>query len=267
MSNLIPQNVTGTLQIKSMEDLSRLSVMLSKSGYFTDSKEAAQAGVKVLAGLEMGFGAVASMTGIHIIKGKPTIGANLMAAAVKRSGKYNYRITTHDGKVCTVVFYENGEVIGESSFSLEDAQKAGVANGDNWRKFPRNMLFSRALSNGVRWYCPDVLLGVCVYTLEEMGAQVDEEGNAVNVEIIQQPKLVEKRIEIEPTISTNAYDRNLLNAEIESIIKHKNIAIDAAKGILFELFHVRSRQFLKDEQLAQFLDYLKSRNCELIQVV
>ncbi|MHC5824193.1 MAG: hypothetical protein ACYT04_52255, partial [Nostoc sp.] len=55
-------------------------------------------------------------------------------------------------------------------------------------------------------------------------------------------------------------DRNLLNAEIDSIIKRKNISIDAAKGILFELFKVRGRQLLADEQLAQFLDYLKSSN-------
>ncbi|MBO3463964.1 ATP-binding protein [Aetokthonos hydrillicola Thurmond2011] len=56
------------------------------------------------------------------------------------------------------------------------------------------------------------------------------------------------------------YDRNLLNAEIESIIKRRNIPLEQAKTVLFELFNVRSRQQLTDEQLAQFLDYLKSSN-------
>lgn len=56
------------------------------------------------------------------------------------------------------------------------------------------------------------------------------------------------------------YDRSLLNAEIESVIKRKNISIDAAKNVLFELFQVRGRQLLSDEQLAQFLNYLKSSN-------
>jgi hypothetical protein len=55
-------------------------------------------------------------------------------------------------------------------------------------------------------------------------------------------------------------DRTTINAEIESVIKRKNISIDAAKGILFELFQVRGRQLLNDEQLAQFLDYLKTSN-------
>ena len=57
-----------------------------------------------------------------------------------------------------------------------------------------------------------------------------------------------------------AYDRNLLNAEIESIMKRKNIEVEQAKNTLLELFNVRSRQHLTDEQLAQFLDYLKSGN-------
>jgi hypothetical protein len=61
----------------------------------------------------------------------------------------------------------------------------------------------------------------------------------------------------EYAVNSTGYDRTLLNAEIESIIKRKNISMDAAKRVLFELFQVRSRQHLEDEQLAKFLDYLK----------
>jgi len=48
--------------------------------------------------------AFASMTGIYIIKGKPAIGANPMAAAVKRSGKYNYRVIEHTDQSCKIAF-------------------------------------------------------------------------------------------------------------------------------------------------------------------
>jgi hypothetical protein len=41
------------------------------------------------------------------------------------------------------------------------------------------MLFARAMSNGVRWYCPDVTNGNAVYTPEELGAEVDEDGNVI----------------------------------------------------------------------------------------
>lgn len=63
----------------------------------------------------------------------------------------------------------------------------------------------------------------------------------------------------ENTLPVDAnYDRNLLNAEIESLLKRKNISVQQAQDALFELFKVRSRQHLSDKQLAEFLDYLKS---------
>jgi len=73
----------NAMPIRSMDDLARLSDMFARSGYFTDAREAAQIGVKILAGREMGFGPFASVNGVHVIQGKPAMGANLMAAAVK----------------------------------------------------------------------------------------------------------------------------------------------------------------------------------------
>ena len=166
--------------VRNIDDLARVSKLLADSGYFTDARDAAQCGVKVLAGLEMGIGAFSSMAGIHVIKGKPSIGAGLMAAAVKRSGKYNYRVTKHTASECVIDFFERGEACGTSSFSMDDAKAAGLVNNDNWKRAPRNMLFARALSNGVRWYAPDVF-DVSTYVPEELGADVDDEGNVVRV--------------------------------------------------------------------------------------
>ena len=166
--------------VRNIDDLARVSKLLADSGYFTDARDAAQCGVKVLAGLEMGIGAFSSMAGIHVIKGKPSIGAGLMAAAVKRCGKYNYRVTKHTASECVIDFFERGEPCGTSSFSMDDAKAAGLVNNDNWKRAPRNMLFARALSNGVRWYAPDVF-DVSTYVPEELGADVDDEGNVVRV--------------------------------------------------------------------------------------
>jgi hypothetical protein len=136
----------------------------AESGMFPDIKSAAQAIVKIQAGAELGMAPFAAMSGIHIISGKPTIGAGVMAAMVKASGKYNYRVTEQTDKVCSIDYYEGAEMIGTSTFTIEDAKKAGTKNTD---KFPRNMLFARAMSNGVKWYTPDVFAGP-VYVPEEM---------------------------------------------------------------------------------------------------
>ena len=168
--------------IRSMADAERAATAMARSGYFQDARDAAQAMVKILAGQEMGFGPFASMTGVYIIQGRPAIGANLMAAAVKRSGRYDYRVTEMTTERCAVTFYQDGKPIGESVFTIEDARKAGTKNVD---KFARNMLFARAISNGVRWYCPDVFAGAPAYTPEELGAEVDGEGNVIDAPVVQ----------------------------------------------------------------------------------
>ena len=149
-------------------DLFRLGEVLAQSGYFQDARQAAQAIVKVMAGRELGFGPIASMTGIHIIQGRPAIGADLMAKAVKRSGRYNYRVTELTDDACSIDFFEkSGDAwrpIGSSRFTRQDAAKAKTKNLD---AFPRNMLFARAMSNGVKWFCPDAL-GLTTYTPEEL---------------------------------------------------------------------------------------------------
>ena len=175
---------TGAPAISNMDDLNRIADMLSKSGYFDDAKGAAQCGVKVLAGMEMGIPAFSAMAGIHIVKGKPTVGANLMAAKLKASDKYDYRVKQLDDNGCTIAFYQGGEEIGVSTFTKQDAAKAGT---QNMQKFGRNMMFARAMSNGVKWFTPDIFLAP-VYTPEELGVPVDGEGNVLQAEIIEPEK-------------------------------------------------------------------------------
>jgi hypothetical protein len=148
---------------------------------FPDIKSAAQAIVKIQAGSEIGIPPFASMSGIHIIQGKPTIGAGVMAAMVKGSNKYDYRVIESSELICSIDFFQGKEKIGNSTFTIADAKKAGTKNLD---KFPKNMLFARAMSNGVKWYTPDVFAGP-VYVPEEMEAPiVTEEVKAEVIEVV-----------------------------------------------------------------------------------
>ena len=161
----------------SLTEIMSIGKAFAESGMFPDIKTAAQAVVKIQAGSEMGIPPFAAMSGIHIIQGKPTVGAGLMAANVKGSGKYDYRVIESTEKVCSIDFYQGKEKIGNSTFTIDDARKAGTKNLD---KFPKNMLFARAISNGVKWYTPDVFSGP-VYVPEEMN-QITED--VPHVEII-----------------------------------------------------------------------------------
>lgn len=172
--------------IRSKEDelsnLQRLGNILAASGYFSDAREMAQAAVKVMAGQELGLPPIASMMGINIIKGKVALGAHLIASRVKAHG-YDIRFKSHTNDGCVLEFLsklEGGKrsPIGESSFTEADAKAAGIFS-DMYRKYPKNMYFSRAVSNGAKWYTPEVFGGAPVYTPEELGAEVDGNGEIV----------------------------------------------------------------------------------------
>lgn len=152
------------ITIMPVNDIMSMAKVFAESGMFTDAKAMGQAFVKIQAGQEIGVPPFAAMSGIHIIQGKPTLGAGLIASTVKGSGKYDYKVLTLNEKLCSLDFYQGNEKIGNSSFTIEDAKKALTKNID---KFPKNMLFARAISNGVKWYCPDVFSGP-VYVPEEM---------------------------------------------------------------------------------------------------
>lgn len=184
--------------IHSVDDLGRIGKMMAISGYFQDARDAAQASVKIMAGMEMGFGPFASMTGIYIIKGNPSVGANLMASAVKNNPKYDFRVRKMEDDEVAIEFFERidgkYDSLGISKFSKEDAQRAGT---QNMGKFPRNMLFARAISNGIRWFCPDVFNGSVAYTPDELGAQVDDDGNVTDI-----PQVVDVQPEPETELET-----------------------------------------------------------------
>jgi hypothetical protein len=136
------------------------------SGMFPDIQSEAAAATKIIIGRGLGISDFDAMAGLHIIKGKAVLASNLMAASIKRADKYDYRATCTDTE-CTIVFFGRAdkggwEKIGDASFTLDDAKRAGLG-GDNWRKYPKAMLFARCISAGYKQHCPDALGASPVY--------------------------------------------------------------------------------------------------------
>ena len=198
-------------------NLAQLGAAIVKSGYFADAKDASQAIIKVLAGKELGLGPIASMTGIYIVKGRVTMSANLIAAQIKRSGRYTYTVISMTDEKVEIVFSEvRGTVaseIGRSAFTKQDAITASLwQSSDPWKKTPRNMLFARAMSNGAKWFCPDIFVGP-VYTPDELD---------------DVPAAAPTRIEM---IAVNTETGEVLDAEAS----YEPPAIDPRKALVGEL--------------------------------
>jgi hypothetical protein len=152
---------------------------MARSGLFPDIRRVSQAIVKILAGRELGIGPFAAMSDIHIIDGKPVIGARILAALVRASEHYDYKVVEWTHERCVLAFLREGVQLEPLvSFDEQDAKRAGLdrptRNGrpSNHTRYPRNMKFARAMSNGVALHCPDLTAGTAVYTPDEL--EVDD---------------------------------------------------------------------------------------------
>ena len=155
--------------VHNLDDAMKMGDVFYKSGMFKDLNSQARCVVQIMAGLELGIGPFAAMAGFHVIQGKVEMASNLIAARIKGSGKYSYRVLKHTRQECEIEFSEGETVVGTSDFSIEEAKDAGLLGNPTWKKYPKNMLFARCISNGAKWHCPDVMSGIPVYHEGEIG--------------------------------------------------------------------------------------------------
>ncbi len=157
-------------------DLMTLSTVMVQSGFFPNAESVAQGVVKILAGRELGFPAIASMRHIYVHNGHIGLQATLIATKIRQSGTYDYRILDSTDKRCEIEFLRKmpspegfrWQTEGKASFTIEEAQRAGLVKDKSaWTTYPSDLLFARAMTRGQRRYCPDVF-GQSVYSEEEI---------------------------------------------------------------------------------------------------
>jgi hypothetical protein len=167
-STAVVRRAPGILSDDEIARSWRIAEAMARSGLFPDAKSAEAAFAKMLVGLDLGLSPTQALMGVHMVEGKPQISSAVLAGFVRQSSEYEYEVAEHDDEHCVIGFYRRDpelQLLGMSEFSLDDAERAGlVKDRGAWRKYPRNMTFARAMSNGVRWYCADLLGGVPVYT-------------------------------------------------------------------------------------------------------
>lgn len=117
-------------------------------------------------GASMGLSPAESLYRIHVIQGRPTASAELIAANVRRAG-HRLRVEgdeTH--AVASVWRSDDPEFEFRAEWNMSRAQKMGLHSKENWRNQPGTMLRWRAITEVARLACPEALYGV-VYTPDE----------------------------------------------------------------------------------------------------
>lgn len=107
----------------------------------------------------------------HIIKGRPSKKAEaMMRDFIESGGRVEWHALDDTIADATFAHPQGGKV--RITWDMARAKQAGLAGNDNYKKYPRAMLRSRCVSEGVRTVCPLATSGV--YTPEEVQDIVDE---------------------------------------------------------------------------------------------
>lgn len=108
----------------------------------------------------------------HIISGRPAKKAEAMMRDLVQAGGAVKWHALDDAIADATFSHPQGGTV-RIVWDMERAKQAGLlGRGDMYRKYPRAMLRSRCVSEGVRTVCPLATSGV--YTPEEVGDMVDE---------------------------------------------------------------------------------------------
>ncbi len=132
-----------------------------------------KAAVIIQKGHELGVPPMAALSGIAVIKGKPTCSAELLRALIQRDhGDNAIRFTVTTAETCTATYKRRGWTTPEAhTYTMEDAKRAGITTTPTWTKYPADMLRARCTSAIARMAFADSIGGM--YTAEEMGAEVE----------------------------------------------------------------------------------------------
>src|SRR5690606_16543455 len=106
-----------------------------------------------------------ALSNIHIIEGKPTLSADLMAALVQRAidqkGDGELTSLPPTDQAATVRYRRwNQKDVQEYTFSMKDAQAAVLTWRGPWKAHPKSMMRAPALAHACRAGFTDVVAGM-----------------------------------------------------------------------------------------------------------
>jgi len=158
---------TRGLQPRDFDQQWRMAVAYHRSG-LTPFKSPEEAFVAIQKALELGLPSSSVTDSIAVVKGKASVYGKAGKAVVRAHPLCEDMecLTEGEGDAMVAVcrIKRRGCDWTEARFSVEDAKIARLwGSGDNWRKYPRDMLGYKAFSRCAGTAIPEALCGVPVY--------------------------------------------------------------------------------------------------------
>lgn len=187
-------------------------------------------------GAELGMAPMTCLNSLVVIQGKVTMYASTMRALVEASGLMEKCSVSYQDKppLATVVVRRVGREDETYTFGRKDAEDAGLANREMYKKYPRRMYVSRAMSFALRDEFADILKGL-------MGAEeMDEAGTVIqhSEEFADAPVESDTAVESEDEATYQIYAEICKEAaqtgEFKALCKAAGEATDKHKVRLFK---------------------------------
>lgn len=159
----------------------RFAAAAAQSGYFPDANAMPQALMRIAAGRELGIAPFVALAGINIIKGRPALSGELIAAMLQNQG-LSWKFGQHDSGGCVLFLYRDGKPLTNQdgshatvSFTRADAEAAGLfeKQGDKkdkpsmYEKYGMDMYFNRCIVRFQRRFAPGATKGIPILTVDE----------------------------------------------------------------------------------------------------
>lgn len=232
----------------SIGEAMQLAAILFKSGLMPEGFKSPEAVVTaIIYGRELGLTAMQSIRGIHVIKGRPTMSADMMVALVKRSPICEFfRLVSTDATKATYETKRRDEPAPvQMSYTIEEARTANALGKDTWKAHPAAMLRARCASSLARAVYQDLVMGV--YDPDEL-----EQAPATQPAKYVQPEPVPAAAVIEGEVVNPA------TAALADPSEPTDALRQAQKGFFSELGKAAKKLGLsKEETQACAKDYLR----------
>lgn len=188
--------------------------------------------------------------GFHIIKGKISMSTALMVDRIRKEG-HSLKIPEWTSEKCVIIGIrkDNGDSI-RFEYTMDDAKAAGLTNSETWKKFPKHMLYNRAMSTIARTLFPDVVGNAY---------SEDEKWDIMNVPPEERPLENPEETEVSPIIVNTPEEKieTLSDQQIHEI----HLAVGDKTFLLDSIFKKYGKKLSQIE--AEHFDYIIQRINEL----
>lgn len=244
-------------QPNTYEELLQWAKIIARSGLkLGGARGVEQIMTIALLGKELGVPLMAALQNIWVMHGSPTTSAQFSVGIAQNHPACEYLapVEITESKAVWAGKRSGGERV-EMEYTMAQAKSAGLAKGNVWRSYPRQMLSWRCGAMLARTLFADALSGIQIEDSED-SARAEEQSRALR----------ERQTRVE--IPTRSVGEQILSGDTSPIYEIKPVASGARK--LWVLFRDLSKEAGMPEALEELTEAIKAvsedeERCEMIQ--